>query len=69
MTRNQRITNRYDAGNRIAAEIILAAVEKFGGEESCMVIWARAFLARYRRDRQAEAGPLFAAAAVRRQTG
>lgn len=27
--------------NRMAAEIILADIEKYGGEDSAMVMWAR----------------------------
>jgi hypothetical protein len=34
----------YDAGNRTAAAIILADVERYGGEESLMVRWARAVM-------------------------
>lgn len=37
---------RYDVGNRRAAEIITAEPGKYGGEQSAIVRWARAVIQR-----------------------
>lgn len=39
-------TEKHDEANRIAASVILADVEKYGGEQSALVRWSRAFRAR-----------------------
>lgn len=57
--RSLRMLAQYDAQNRESAEIILADVEKYGGETSGAVRWARAFLARLERERQSDGGLLF----------
>jgi hypothetical protein len=44
----------YEQQNRVAAAIILADVERYGGKRSCAVTWARAFLARVERERRRE---------------
>jgi hypothetical protein len=31
----------YDAGNRIAARIVLSDIARYGGEQAGLVIWAR----------------------------
>jgi hypothetical protein len=41
MTARQTAAARYDQQNELCARIILADVERFGGPDSLMVIWAR----------------------------
>jgi len=38
--------DRYEQGNRSSAELILADVERWGGEEAGLVQWARATMER-----------------------
>lgn len=45
MTLRERVA-AWDRENRLAAQIILADIERFGGEGSASVRWARAFRAR-----------------------
>lgn len=43
LTKGQRARiERYDRENRECSRIILADIEKYGGEGSCAVQWARA---------------------------
>jgi hypothetical protein len=44
MTASQRKLKDYQAGNLEAAKIISSDPQKFGGEESLMVRWARLVL-------------------------
>jgi hypothetical protein len=44
MTANQRKLEAYQQANRETAAIILENPEKFGGEESLLVRWARLVL-------------------------
>jgi hypothetical protein len=50
MTPNQQQLATYQAGNREAASIVLADPAKFGGEESLLVQWATAVLAKTKPD-------------------
>jgi hypothetical protein len=45
-SRSQRVQAQYDAQNAEAAEIILREIERYGGEQSGAVQWARLFMAR-----------------------
>jgi hypothetical protein len=49
----------FERQNRQSAEIILADVERHGGEQSGSVQWARAVLKRLGRIADSDAGPLF----------
>lgn len=49
--RRPRYISRGQYGQKIAAELILADVEKHGGEDSATVHWARLFMERYRLER------------------
>lgn len=44
MTASQKQLEAFQAGNRATAEIVLADVPRFGGEESPMVRWAKMVL-------------------------
>jgi hypothetical protein len=44
MTEPQKARRQYMAGNQPAAQIILAHVAKYGGEQAGLVIWARAVM-------------------------
>jgi hypothetical protein len=54
--RNPGARDFYAKGNREAAEIILQDVERYGGECSLLVQWARLFLENERRAMCAPAG-------------
>jgi len=45
VTSNRRKADLYRAGNIEAAEIILADIHRYGGDESLMVRWARCVIA------------------------
>jgi hypothetical protein len=49
----------FNRANEESAQIILSDAERFGGEGSGAVRWARTFLERLNRERQAAVGPLF----------
>jgi hypothetical protein len=34
-------SDRYDSGNLASAELILADVDRWGGESAALVVWAR----------------------------
>ena len=48
--------NRFDQQNEAAARVILATPDRYRG---ALLDWARAFLARLAREREAAIGPLF----------
>lgn len=50
----------YEADNLEAAREILAAPDRYGGEGSAQVDWARTVVERHERKEQREAAPLFA---------
>ena len=45
-TNVKKVRRAYDDANETAARVILADVERYGGEGSLAVIWARLFLAK-----------------------
>jgi hypothetical protein len=45
VTSNRRKADLYRAGNIEAAEIILADIHRYGGDEPLMVRWARRLVA------------------------
>jgi hypothetical protein len=45
VTGSQRKAELYCAGNLAAARIILSDIDRYGGEESLMVRWARLVMA------------------------
>jgi hypothetical protein len=55
MNRSQQLTEQYASQNRESAVIILADVARYSGEETALVIWARAVLG----PKDNENGPLF----------
>jgi hypothetical protein len=58
--RPKRARARFDAANLQAAEVLLADVPKYGGEQSGAVQWAQAVMRRLGHHPAADAGPLFA---------
>jgi len=48
----------FDEGNDIAAAVILADTDRFGGEDSVMVQWARLYIARKERDERSQASSI-----------
>jgi hypothetical protein len=46
MTVNHKQADAFRRSNELAAEIILADVAKYGGEEALVVLWARRMLQR-----------------------
>jgi hypothetical protein len=51
-----RASEQFAVGNLEAARVILADIERYGGEESVLVVWARTVTAS---PKDSEAGPLF----------
>ena len=39
-------SDKYDSGNLASAQLILADVDRWGGEDAALVMWARAVIER-----------------------
>jgi hypothetical protein len=49
------IVDRYASGNEISARVILTDVDRHGGEDAALVLWARLYLRRTGGTRKAAA--------------
>ena len=60
MSAPKRAADHYRAANETCARVILADVQRYGGPDSLMVVWARLVIERNQAPpADAEAGPLF----------
>ncbi len=46
------MSEKHDANNLMAAQIILGNLDKYGGEGSGLALWCDAFLKRYNKQRE-----------------
>jgi hypothetical protein len=60
MSAPKRAADHYRAANETCARVILADIQRYGGPDSLVAVWARLFIERSQaQPTNAEAGPLF----------